>query len=124
MFKSLRKILDEKVNNIWFQEVYLFSHKLKTAGQVDCIGEYKGELTIIDFKTARRVKFEEDILSYFIQVTFYAAAFFEMTGIPIKQGAILIAVADDEAQEFVFDIYDYLPHFMAVRKKFKELKGF
>lgn len=124
MFKPLRKILDEKVNNIWFQEAFLFSDKLKTAGQVDCIGEYKGVLSVIDFKTARRLKSIDDILNYFIQVAFYAAAFFEMTGIPIKQGVILIAVENDEPQEFVYDTFDYLPHFMACRKKFTELKGF
>lgn len=124
MFNSLRPVLDKHVNNIWFQEVYLFSDKLKTAGQVDCIGEYDNELAVIDFKTARNPKDEEGILSYFIQVTFYAAAFFEMTGIAIKKGAILIAVDGSEPQKFIFDIYDFLPHFMAVRKKFKELKGF
>lgn len=125
MFKSLRKVLDARVNKIWFQEAFLYSDKLKTAGQVDCIAEYKGELSIIDFKTASRLKSEEDILSYFIQVTFYAAAFYEMTGTPIKQGVILIAVADeDDPQEFAFDIFEYLPHFMSVRKKFTELKGF
>jgi genome maintenance exonuclease 1 len=122
MFKPLRKILDEKVNNIWFQEEFLYSDKLRTAGQVDCIGEYRGVLSVIDFKTARRPKTVEDILNYFIQVTFYAAAFFEMTGVAIKQGAILIAVENEEPQEFIFDIYDYFPHFLAVRKKFKELK--
>ena len=124
MFRALRKTLDKNVNNIWFQEVFLFSHTLKTAGQVDCIGEFKGELAIIDFKTASRLKEEDDILSYFIQVSFYAAAFYEMTGIVIKKGVILIAVDnEDDPQEFEFDVHDYLQHFTAVRKKYKELKG-
>jgi len=123
MFKPLRKVLDEKVNNVWFQECFLFSDKLKTAGQVDCIAEYDGVLSIIDFKTARRLKSEEDILNYFIQVTFYAAAFYEMTGVAIKQGVILIAVENENPQVFTFDVFEYMPHFMAVRKKFKEIKG-
>ena len=47
-----------------------------------------------------------------------------MTGVTIKKGVILIAVDnEDEPQEFVFDIYDYLPHFMSVRKKYKQIKG-
>lgn len=121
-FNTLRPILDNKINSVWFQEVYLYSDKLQTAGQVDCIAEYDGELSVIDFKTARRPKSEDHILSYFIQVSFYAAAFYEMTGIAIKQGVIIIAVDDNEPQVFKFDTFDYLPHFMSVRKKYRELK--
>jgi len=121
-FNTLRPILDNKINAVWFQEVYLYSNTLKTAGQVDCIAEYDGELSVIDFKTSRRPKSEDHILSYFIQVAFYAAAFYEQTGIPIKQGVIIIAVDDHEPQVFKFDTFDYIPHFMSVRKKYRELK--
>jgi len=121
MFNTLKPVLDEKINNIWFQEVYLYSDKLKTAGQVDCIAEFEGELSVIDFKTSRRVKKEDGILGYFLQVSFYAAAFYEMTGIPIRQGVILIAVDDSEPQVFKFNTYDYLEHFVQVRKKYRAL---
>jgi len=121
MFNTIKPVLEEKINNIWFQEVYLYSDKLQTAGQVDCIAEFEGELSVIDFKTSRRVKTEEGILSYFLQVSFYAAAFYEMTGIPIKQGVILIAVDDSEPQVFKFNTYDYLEHVMKVRKKYRAM---
>lgn len=118
MFNTMKPILDERVNNIWFQEEFLYSDTLKTAGQVDCIAEFDGELSIIDFKTSKRPKTEDKITSYFIQASFYAAAFYEMTKIPIKKGVILIGVDDHEPQVFKIDTHDYLKQFILVRKKF------
>lgn len=120
-FNDLRKILDERLNNIYFQEEFLYSDRLKCAGQVDCIAEFDGQLSIVDFKTSRKPKKEEWITSYFIQASFYAAAFYERTGIPIKQGVILITVDGNEPQVFKVNTYDYLEHFLSVRKKYKEM---
>jgi genome maintenance exonuclease 1 len=120
-FTQIKKILDERVNNVWFQESFLYSDHLKCAGQVDCIAEFDGELSIIDFKTSRKPKNAEWITNYFIQASFYAAAFFERTGIPIRQGVIVIMVDGDEPQVFKINTYDYLPEFLKVRKKYKLL---
>lgn len=120
-FNSIKPILDKSVNNIWFQEVFLYSDKLKCAGQADCIAEFDGVLSIIDFKTSRRVKKEEDITNYFIQLCFYAAAFLERTGVAIKQGVIIMAVDENEPLVFKVNTYDYLEHFLTVRKKYKEM---
>ena len=120
-FNDLRQIIDGRLDNVWMQEVFLYSDKLKTAGQVDCIAEYDGVLSIIDFKTSRKPKKEEWIEGYFMQCCFYAAAFLERTGIPIKQAVILIAVDGHEAQVFKVNTFDYLQHFLSVRKKYKEV---
>jgi len=120
-FNDIRPILDEHVDNVWMQEQFLYSDKLKCAGQVDCIAEYDNKLSIIDFKTSRRVKKKEDITSYFIQMAFYAAAFYERTGIPIRQGVIIMAVDGNEPLVFKENTYDYLEHFQSVRKKYKEI---
>jgi genome maintenance exonuclease 1 len=120
-FTQIKKILDERVNNIWMQETFLYSDRLKCAGQVDCIAEFDGELSIIDFKTSRKPKKEEWIQNYFIQASFYAAAFYERTGIPIKQGVILVMVDGDDPQVFKIPTYDYLPQFLSVRKKYREI---
>jgi CRISPR/Cas system-associated exonuclease Cas4 (RecB family) len=106
-FNDIRPILDEHVDNVWMQEQFLYSDKLKCAGQVDCIAEYDNKLSIIDFKTSRRVKKKEDITSYFIQMAFYAAAFYERTGIPIRQGVIIMAVDGNEPLVFKENTYDY-----------------
>lgn len=120
-FLDIKPILDERLNNIWMQEEFLYSDKLKCAGQVDCIAEFDGELSIIDFKTSRRVKKKEDITSYFIQMFFYAAAFLERTGVAIKQGVIIMAVDGNEPLVFKVPVFDYMEHFLSVRKKYKEI---
>jgi genome maintenance exonuclease 1 len=120
-FQDLRQIIDGRLDNVWMQEEFLYSDKLKTAGQVDCIAEYDGVLSIIDFKTSRKPKKAEWIEGYFIQACFYAAAFLERTGVPIKQAVILVAVDGSEAQVFKVNTFDYLEHFLAVRKKYKEI---
>lgn len=120
-FMDIKPILDERINNVWMQETYLYSDKLKCAGQVDCIAEFDGELSIIDFKTSRRVKKEDQITSYFIQMFFYAAAFLERTGVPIKQGVIIMAVDGNEPLVFKIRVHDYMEHFLSVRKKFDKM---
>ena len=117
-FSHLKEIIDKRVNNIWFQEEFLYSDKLKCAGQVDCIAEFDNQLSIIDFKTARKPKKVEWITNYFIQASFYAAAFYERTVIPIKQGVILITVDHSEPQVFTVNTHDYLPLFLDARKKY------
>ena len=121
-FSHLKSIIDNRLNNVWFQEEYLYSDRLKCAGQVDCIAEFDGELSIVDFKTSRKPKKIEWITNYFIQASFYAAAFYERTGIPIKQGVILITVDHNEPQVFKINTHEYLQQFLDVRQKYKELK--
>ena len=79
VFNRLRFVLGN-INNIYCLEAPLHSDMLRVAGTVDCIAEYNGVLSVIDFKTSRKPKREEWIEDYFIQAFFYSAAFFEMTG--------------------------------------------
>ena len=92
LFVRMKAELDGKVNNIHCLEDKLFSHDLKLAGTVDCIAEYKGVLSVIDFKTSIRLKKKENIGSYFMQGAAYAHMFNEMTGNNIDQVVILIGV--------------------------------
>ena len=50
MFHNSKHVLD-RINNIYLQEGALYSNHLEIAGRVDCIAEFDGELSIIDFKT-------------------------------------------------------------------------
>ena len=92
LFVRMKQELDDKVNNIHCLEEKLFSHQLKLAGTVDCIAEYKGVLSVIDFKTSIRLKKKENIGGYFMQGSAYAQMFNEMTGNNIEQVVILIGV--------------------------------
>ena len=100
MFRKLMPLLDH-IDNIHCQETPLYSHHLRLAGTVDCIGEFDGKLSVIDFKSSTKAKKAEWISSYFMQATAYAIMYEELTGIPIVNLAVLIAVEEDEAQLFV-----------------------
>lgn len=92
LFVRMKQELESKVNNIHCLESRLFSHELKLAGTVDCIAEYKGVLSVIDFKTSIRLKKKENIGGYFMQGAAYATMFNEMTNLNIEQIVILIGV--------------------------------
>lgn len=77
-----------------YQEFPLASKNLRVAGRVDCIGTYKGELSIIDFKTSRREKVVDHIHDYFIQTTLYALMAYETLNIQVRQGVIIIGNYD------------------------------
>ena len=117
-FLSIRPLLDN-IDNIWYQECALYSDTLKVAGRVDCIGEYNGVLSVIDFKTSSRVKKKEDITSYFLQTTFYALALEEMIGTPVNQIAIIMAVDDHEPLVFIEETENYIDELVKVVKAHK-----
>ena len=99
-FNRLRFLLGN-INNIVGVEIPLFSDLLRVAGTTDCIAEYNGELSVIDFKTSRRPKKEEWIDDYYMQTFAYKLMFEEMTGIKIKQIVILVACVEQfEVQVF------------------------
>lgn len=89
-----------RIDNIHAIEDTLFSHHLRLAGRVDCIAEYEGTLSVIDFKTSRKNKKKEWIDSYFMQCSAYAIMFEEMTGIPVAQTVVMIAVEGEYPQVF------------------------
>jgi len=121
-FYPLKEVLDAHLDNIWMQETYLYSDKLETAGQVDCIAEWDGELSVVDFKTAAKPKKVEWLTNYFIQASFYACAFYERTGTIIKQAVIPITVDNHEPQVFTIKTHDYLPQFLTARQTYRDLK--
>jgi genome maintenance exonuclease 1 len=100
-FKKLRPLLDKHVGKIYGIEYFLYSHELKTAGATDCIAEWDGVPSIIDFKTSRKLKKEEWIESYLLQATAYSMMCEERNNIEIPQIVILIAVDHEEPQVFV-----------------------
>jgi len=109
LFNQLKPVLDEKINNIYAQEIALWSDELRVAGRVDCIAEYDGKLSIIDFKTSRKEREESWNESYYIQATAYAQMFEERTGQPIDQIVIMCVTEDGTVQTFVHDKSDYIP---------------
>jgi genome maintenance exonuclease 1 len=108
MFAKMRPIIDARMGRVYSIEQPLYSHRLKIAGRVDCIAEWDGILSVIDWKTALRPKQEEYIKSYFMQGTAYCEMYECVTKMPIEQVVIAIAVDYDEPQIFVKNKRDYL----------------
>lgn len=90
-FRQLKMGLN-RVSNIHTQESALWSDTLRIAGRVDCIGEFDGKLSIIDFKTSTRDKSAAKIQDYYLQTAAYALMYEELCGIRIDQTVILMAV--------------------------------
>ena len=109
LFGQLKPVLMQKVNNILAQECGLYTDKYRVAGRVDCIAEYNGVKSIIDFKTSRKERNDEWNESYYIQASAYAEMFEERTGIEINQIVILVVTEDGVVQEFVKDKTPYIP---------------
>ena len=106
MFNKFRPLLD-RIDNIHGQEVALYSDHLRLAGRVDCIAEYNGKLSIIDFKTAAKPKRKNGLIITLHRLQHNAIMYEERTDIPIDQSVIMIAVEGDEPTVFVVkrDIY-------------------
>ena len=117
MFKSIQPTLNE-IEVVYAQERTLYSHHLKTAGRVDCVGKFRGKPHIIDFKTSNKPKKWEWIDNYFMQGSAYSVMWEEMTGVPIPYIAIIIAVADDSPQVFIENRDTWINKFIEVRNNY------
>jgi genome maintenance exonuclease 1 len=118
MFFHAKPYLD-KINNIHAIERTLYSEYLGLAGRVDAIGEYEGELAVIDFKTSEKIKPEEWLENYFVQEMFYGSAYYELTGIPIVKLITIMVTPGGEIK--VFDKRnknDYIKLLVRYIKKF------
>ena len=108
LFSELRDNALTYIDNIYAQEAGLYSDKYKVAGRVDCIADYKGVPSIIDFKTSTKERKDEYNESYYIQGSAYAEMYKERTGVDISQVVILVVTEDGTVQEFVKEKHDYL----------------
>jgi genome maintenance exonuclease 1 len=118
MFFHTKPYLD-KINNIHAIERTLYSEYLGLAGRVDAIGEYEGELAVIDFKTSEKIKPEEWLENYFVQEMFYGSAYYELTGIPIIKLITIMVTPGGDVK--VFDKRnknDYIKLLVRYIKKF------
>ena len=109
LFNEMKDKLLCNINNIHAQECGLYSDKYRVAGRTDCIAEYNGELSIIDFKTSTSERTDSWNENYYIQGAAYAEMFGERAGILVDQVVILVVTEDGTTQEFIKKKHDYLP---------------
>lgn len=107
-FDLLKPCLD-KIGKIRAIETPMWSDNILLAGRVDCIAEYDGKLSVVDFKTAGKDKTKDQILNYFHQTTAYSYMWNETHSKEdaIERVVILIVTDDGTMQEFVEDPSDY-----------------
>ena len=107
LFRLIKPYVDQ-IDNIHCLETIMYSKKLTIAGQVDCIAEYNGKLSVIDFKTANKERQESWIENYFMQTSAYAQMYEELFGKEIEQIVILLASEDGSVQSFIKEKKDYM----------------
>lgn len=100
-FLDLKPILDDRIGRVYAQEAPLYSNHLGVAGRVDCVAEFDGHRSIIDFKTSMKPKRLDWIKNYFMQEAAYAIMWEERTGQPITQLVTIISVDNHEPQIFI-----------------------
>lgn len=122
LFNTIKPALN-KIDNICALESSLYSEYFSLAGTVDCIAEYDGVLSVIDFKSAEKPKPREWIENYFVQAAAYAFMFKELTGKQVDQIAILMACENSELEVYIEkDIKKYIAMLAKYVRKFTEDK--
>jgi hypothetical protein len=119
MFNRFKPYL-KLIKNIKCLEQHVYSDELKVAGQLDCVGEYNGCISIIDFKTSSKPKEYKHIWDYFMQASAYSYMFEDRTGLPIKDITILISCETGEVQEFFSNRDDWIEGFKHYRSLYNK----
>jgi genome maintenance exonuclease 1 len=121
MFLSLKPLL-HRIDNIHYQEQALWSKQLEMAGRVDCIAEFDGKLSVIDFKTSKKIKSEAHIEDYFWQTSAYALMYEELIGKPIDDIVIIMAVENEAPLLFKQKTSDHIAGLVKAIQYYKEQK--
>ncbi len=119
-FDSIKPLLN-RINNIHCLETQLFSDYLQVAGTVDSIAEFDGRVSVIDFKTSRRIKSRDDIHGYFMQTSAYAVMFEELTKIPVSRLVVIMSVDDEAPLLFIEKRDDWIGQFIELRNDYSKL---
>ena len=122
LWQGITPLLD-RINNIHALETKLYSDHLEVAGTVDCIAEFDGKLSVIDFKTSSRVKSHDDIHDYYMQCSAYAVAFEERTNLPVSQLLIVMAVDDHDPLLFFEKRDTWIEKFKQLREDYRKWKN-
>jgi genome maintenance exonuclease 1 len=121
MFNDIKPLLNQ-IDNIHYQEQALWSKNLGLAGRVDCIAEFAGTLSVIDFKTSKKVKSIKDIEDYFWQTSAYALMYEELVGTPIDQVVIIMAVENSKPLLFIQKTEDHIDGLVKAIQYYKDNK--
>jgi hypothetical protein len=100
LFENLKPELN-KIDNVLGIEIPLYSEYFGIAGTSDCIAEYNGILSIIDYTTSEYIKRKDMILDYFVQAVAYRYMLKERTGLDAPQLVIFMMAENGEIKPFI-----------------------
>lgn len=125
LFTPLMDHLDEHVNNVNGTELELYSDELQLAGTADCIAQYDGVMSIIDFKNSRKPKSKSECKkkNYFQQLCAYGKMWECCTGQKIEQGVNLIISWDGKIRPYVVKLADYEEDLLDTLIKYEHFKA-
>ena len=95
---------------------------IRYGGRVDCIGEFDGKLSVIDFKTSKKIKSIAHIEDYFWQTAAYSLMYEEMIGQPIDDLVIIMAVENETPLLFKQKTQDHINGLVKAIKFYKDQK--
>ncbi len=120
-FIAMKKHLESHVDNVFALEHQMYSDALGLAGTVDCIAEYDGEMCIIDFKTSSRLKYRNEINTYFLQCAAYGIMVYERYKIKISNIVILMVVeGQPNVEVFVEPLIKWGKELLKLKKEYNE----
>ena len=123
-FLKFKPIIDKNIGKIYGIETALWSHKYHVAGRSDCIAEWDGRMSVVDWKTSRKIKKREHIENYFLQGTFYAESFSELTGQKVEDLNIVMVPESEEPIVFTEKVDDWTGKLKEkVDKWYREVKN-
>ena len=124
MMFNQTKELTSKLGDIYMLEGSMYSNELEIAGRVDCVAEFAGKISVIDFKTSTRRKSPSQVKSYFLQETAYATMFEEMYSVPIERIVTIVSVEETgQSQLFVEEPKNWIEPFKELRNQYREEYG-
>ena len=116
--ENLKPILNNHIGKIFGLETPLYSRHLGVAGRCDCVAEFDGVPSIIDFKTSKRPKTHDKISNYFAQMSGYAVMWEERTGMPITNTVIIMDVDQHEPLVFKEHRDNYIQLLIDTKKEY------
>ena len=123
LFRLVKPYL-ARIDNIHCVEDFLYSKEIGVAGQVDCVAEYKGKLSVIDFKSSTKQRDRDYNYGNFLQTAAYAKMFEERYSVPIERIVTIIAVEETgQSQMFVEEPSKWIEPLKELRTQYREEYG-
>ncbi|MEL6853488.1 MAG: PD-(D/E)XK nuclease family protein [Cyanobacteria bacterium J06607_13] len=115
IFEASHDVLD-RVRAVEFCECAVWHDSLRYAGTLDCLAEFDGELSLIDWKTAgKQPRFRP---TYPYQLCAYATALNRLEGRVVVSTGVSVVMSPTGAIAKKFDLAKYWPWWIEVCKRY------